>query len=88
MGAHVAQIASSGELRPFLGGQLDEAGEPRYATGELVATLTHVAGLRAALSLECRRRRRVWAEIERMDLDQIALCGAHGQLGHRETIRG
>ena len=63
------------------------AEESRYAIGELLATLTHVARLRATLSLERRRRRRVRAEIERIDLEQVTLRGAHGQLGHRETIR-
>ena len=67
---------------------LTRAEESRYATGVSVATLTHFAGLRAALSLESRRRRRVWPEIERIDLEQVALRGAHGQLGHREAIRG
>ena len=67
---------------------LTRAEESRYATGELVATLTHVARLRAALNLKCRRRRRVRAEIERIDLKQIALRAAYGQLGHRETVRG
>ena len=67
---------------------LTRAEESRYATGELVATLTHVAGLRAALNLERRRRRRVRAEIKRIDREQVALRGAHRQLGYRETIRG
>ena len=58
---------------------LTRAGESRYATGELLATLTHVARLRAALSLECRRRRRVRAKIERIDVEQVALRRAHGQ---------
>ena len=52
---------------------LTSAEESRYATGELVVTLTHVARLRAALNLECRRRRRVRAEIERIDREQVAL---------------
>ena len=66
---------------------LTRAEESRYATGELLATLTHVGGLRAALNLERRRRRRVGAEIERIDLEQVALRRVHGQFGHRETIR-
>jgi hypothetical protein len=37
------------------------AEESRYATGVLLATLTHVARLRAAFNLECRRGRRVRA---------------------------
>jgi acyl dehydratase len=57
-------------------------------TSELVVTLPHVARLRTALNLECRRRRRVRAEIERIDLEQVALRASDGQLGHRETLRG
>jgi len=56
--------------------------ESTYAIGELLATLTHVARLRAALDPECRRRWRVRAEIERVDLEQVAQGGAHGQLSH------
>jgi hypothetical protein len=65
---------------------LTRAEESRYATGELLATLTHVARLWAAFNLECRRCWRVRAEIERIDLEQIALCAVNGQLGHRETV--
>ena len=64
---------------------LTRAEESSYATGELIPTLTHVARRRAALNLERRRRRRVRAEIERIDLEQVALRRVHGQLGHRET---
>lgn len=67
---------------------LTRAEESRYATGVLLATLKHVARLRAAFSVECRRCRRVRAEIERIDLEQIALRAVNGQLGHRETVRG
>ena len=67
---------------------LTRAEESRYATGELLATLTHVARLRAPLNLECRRRRSAGTEIERIDLKQVALRAAHGQLGHPETVRG
>ena len=66
---------------------LTRAEESRYATRELLATLTHVARLRAAIGVERRRCRRVRAEIERIDLEQIALRRVHGQLGHREAIR-
>ena len=66
---------------------LTRAEESRYATGELLATLTHVARLRAALNLKRRRRRRVRAEIERIDVEQVALRRAHGQFGDGETIR-
>ena len=72
----------------FVRDELDEGRGVRYAAGELVATLSHVGGLRAALSLECRRRRRVRAEIEWIDLEQVALRAVHGQLGHRETVPG
>jgi hypothetical protein len=66
---------------------LTRAEESRYATGVvLLATLTHVARLWAAFCLECRRCRRVRAEIERINLEQIALCAVNGQLGHRETV--
>jgi len=67
---------------------LTRAEESRCASGELVATLTYVAGLRASLGLECRRRWGVRAEVERLDLEQVALRATHGQLGHRETVRG
>ena len=66
--------------------QFDEAEESRYATGVLLATLAHVARFWAAFNLECRRCRRVRAEIERINLEQIALCAVNGQLGHRETV--
>lgn len=75
-------------LAPSIAISLTRAEESRYVTGELLATLTNVARLRAALKLECRRRWRVRAEIERIDLEQVALPAAHGQLGHRETVRG
>ncbi len=65
---------------------LTRAEESRYATGVLLATLTHVARLWAAFNLECRRCRIVRAEIERFDLEQIALCAVNGQLGRRETV--
>ena len=65
---------------------LTRAEEFRYATGVLFATLAHVARLWAAFCLECRRRRRVRAELERIDREQIALCAVNGQLGHRETV--
>ena len=52
---------------------LTRAEESRCASGELVATLTHVAGPRASLGLECRRRWGVRAEVERLDLEQVAL---------------
>ncbi|MGP0037489.1 MAG: hypothetical protein ACLP4R_23380 [Solirubrobacteraceae bacterium] len=52
----------------------------------LLATLTHVARLWAAFNLECRRCRIVRAEIERFDLEQIALRAVNGQLGRRETV--
>lgn len=64
------------------------AEESRYATGELLVTLTHVVRLRAALGCECRGRRGARAEVERVDQKQIALSGAHTQLGHGKTIRG
>jgi len=56
------------------------------ATVGLLATLTHFARLRAALNLEHRRCRRIRAEIERFDLEQVALSAVHGQLGYRETV--
>ena len=49
--------------------QLDEGRGVQDATGVLLATLRHVARLWAAFNLECRRRRRVRAEIERIDLE-------------------
>ena len=58
------------------------------ASGALIATLAHVARLRTALGLEGSRRRGVRPEIEWIDLKQIALCAAHGQLDDRETVRG
>ena len=64
------------------------ADDPRYATGELLATLTHVARLQAALGLECRGCWGIRAEVERIDVKQVALRAVHGQLGHRATIRG
>jgi hypothetical protein len=59
-----------------------------YATVGLLATLTDIARLRAALNLEHRRWRRIRAEIERFDLEQVALSAVHGRLGYRETVRG
>ena len=59
---------------------LTRAEESRYATGVLLARLTHVARLWAAFNLECRRCRRVRAEIERIDLEQIALCAVNAPL--------
>jgi hypothetical protein len=67
---------------------LTRAEESKYAIGELLATLTNVVRLRASLGCECRGRRGARAEVERVDQEQIALGGAHTQLGDRETVRG
>ncbi len=67
---------------------LTSAEESRYATGELLVTLTHVVRLRAALGGECRGRRGARAEVERVDQEQIALSGTHAQLSDGETVRG
>jgi hypothetical protein len=67
---------------------LTRAEESKYAIGELLATLTDVVRLRASLGCECRGRRGGRAEVERVDQEQVALGGAHTQLGDRETVRG
>jgi hypothetical protein len=67
---------------------LTSAEESRYAIGELLATLTHVVRLRAALGCKCRGRRGTRAEVEWVDQEQIALSGPHAQLGNGETVRG
>ena len=66
---------------------LTRAEESRYVTGELLVTLTDIVRLRAALGCECRGRRGPRAEVERVDQEQVALSGAHGQLGHGEMVR-
>jgi hypothetical protein len=66
---------------------LTRAEESRYATGELLVTLTDVFRLRAALGCECRAGRGARAEVERVNQEQIALGGAHTQLGHGEMVR-
>jgi hypothetical protein len=67
---------------------LMRAEESRYTTGELLVTLTVVVRLRAAVGCECRGRRGARAEVERVEQEQIALSGAHAQLGYGEMIRG